>query len=85
VANKREKRTQGCFVVKVTYIPVPDAEARLARAIDLLLKSDAMNIAKSRDNADSNRDALSRQIIVKDLPINDEGKPLDIQKDSGRR
>jgi hypothetical protein len=66
--------------VKVTYISVPDAEARLARAIDLLLKTEAMNNIKARNNADSNREGLSPQIVVKDLPINDEGKPLDTPK-----
>ena len=80
MASKRGKRTQVCLVVKVKYISVPDAEARLARAIDLLLKSYAMNNAKSRDDAALKRDGLSPQIIVQNKPINDNSKPSDPPK-----
>jgi hypothetical protein len=80
VTSKRGTRTPGRLVVKVTYISVPDAEARLARAIDLLLETEAVNNIKAWNNDDSNRKGLSPQIVVKDIPINDKGKPLDSPK-----
>lgn len=80
MARKRDKKPQGRLVVEVTYISVPGAEVRLAQAIDLLLKSAAMNITKSQDNADSDKEEPSHQGAVQDTPTNGESKSLDTPK-----
>jgi len=77
VECKRGKKPQRHLTVKVTYISVPGAEVRLAQAMDLLLKSAAMNTTKFRDNANSDNEESSHQGAVQDMPTNSESKPLD--------
>jgi hypothetical protein len=62
VANKRHKQIHGHLTVRVRYISVPGAEARLAQAVDLLLKSAAMNDITTQEDAD---------LKVKNLPAHD--------------
>jgi len=61
VATKRDKKTQRIIEIKVRCLVVDGAEARLVRAIDLLLKSAAMNTNKFQDNHDSRKEELSYQ------------------------
>jgi hypothetical protein len=76
VANKRHKQTRGHLTVKVRYVAVPGAEARLAQAIDLLLKAAVINDPKALKAPDSK---------VKNLSAHDvESRPGEwIVKDKG--
>ncbi len=48
------KEGQRLRVVEIRYVPTPDAHARLARAIDILLKSAARNMAAQQESQNSN-------------------------------
>lgn len=75
MAKKRGKQTQGRLAVKVRHLAVHGAEARLAQAVDLMLKSAVMNITTSQDNANSRKEEPSRQGTAKDAPTNGESRP----------
>jgi hypothetical protein len=68
VANKRGKQTQGRLTVKVRHLAVHGAEARLAQAVDLLLKSAVMKDTTYQENANSRKEEPSHQGTAQDTP-----------------
>jgi hypothetical protein len=54
VPKKRHNQTHLHLTVVIRYITANDAEARLAQAINLLLKSAAMNGTEAQEITDSN-------------------------------
>ena len=58
MVTKRHKKALQIMKVRVRYLPVEGAETRLAQAIDLLLKSAAMNTDTSQAKRDSRKEEL---------------------------
>ena len=58
VVTKRHKKTRQIMEVMVRYLSVEGVETRLTQAIDLLLKSAAMNTDTSQAKRDSRKEEL---------------------------
>ena len=59
MANKQRKQNHTCIVVSLRHVATPDADARLSRTVDILLKAAAKkNTPKSKEMP---RDQKQRQ------------------------
>ena len=53
MGNKKQRQRQ--LIVRMKHAPAPDAEGRLSRAIDVLLKAAARDTTKSEDSIDAKK------------------------------
>ena len=61
-------------MVEIRYVPTPDADARLSRAMGILLKAAGRDISESRENTNTKKEEPPCQAPAEDaLPGGDEG------------
>jgi len=70
------KEGQRLRVVQIRYVRTPDADERLSRAIDILLRSAARHAAQAKEVPNTEKQESPRQAPVKDaLTGGDESDP----------
>ena len=70
------KEGQRLRVVEIRYVRTPDADERLSRAIDILLRSAARHATQAKEIQNTEKQESPRQAPAKDaLTIDDESDP----------
>ena len=61
-----ERGRKRLIVTRIQYIPTPDADGRLSRALGILLRSAAKNTATSEDGVNAQKEEPTGQVPTKD-------------------
>ena len=60
------RKGRGLRVVELRYVPTPDANLRLSRTIDILLRSATSGSSQAKESPDTEREEPPRQAPAKD-------------------
>lgn len=56
MAKKRSKQNQKSLSVSIHYVPIPQADDKLSRAIDILLRAAARDSSQAEDSPDADKE-----------------------------
>lgn len=67
MAKKQGKQNQKRLVVSMRHVATPDAEERVCRAIEILLRAAATGISQAEDSPDADKEKPSARGSVHDV------------------
>lgn len=68
MAKKQGKQIQKRMVVTMRHVATPDAEERLCRAMEILLRAAARGTSQSEDSPDAQKEEPPCQALEQDAP-----------------